>query len=192
MLDVVCGDVTNSFLTACHRYASTASAPIDETREFVIAGCGGYPRDINVIQSHKSLENASFFCKPGGVIIFIAHCHDGWGNKEFARWLKFNNKGTYTNNLMTNYQINGQTAYSWKLKSWEYKIIMVSSIPSSHENRLNVILTNTIHDAYLKALQHLSQSFTGYIIPHAWEIIPSFKLDHTMFARASDSSSKQN
>jgi len=178
LIDIISGDISESFVAACQKYASHASVPLKETRELVIASCGGYPRDINVIQSHKSLENASFFCKPGGVIIFLAHCRDGWGNKEFARWLKYSDMQAYKTNLVHHYQVNGQTAYSWKLKSWEFKIIMISSIPPSFENKLHVQCARTIADAYNLAVNLLGSSCTGYIIPHAWEIIPSFKLNH--------------
>ncbi|OGF61376.1 MAG: hypothetical protein A2Y62_05745 [Candidatus Fischerbacteria bacterium RBG_13_37_8] len=172
LIDIICGDLDFSFRAACKKYESIASVPIQHKYDIVIASSGGYPKDINVIQAHKSLEHASYFCKKGGVIIFIAHCPDGWGNKDFADWLKFKDLDTFRRYLLENYKVNGQTAYSWRLKAEQFTIIMISSLPLNYQKRLKVLLVRNLERAYAAALSRLSPSFQGAIIPFAWELIP--------------------
>ncbi len=38
---------------------------------------GGYPKDINLYQAQKALDNASHGVKEGGVLILCAKCAEG-------------------------------------------------------------------------------------------------------------------
>ena len=38
-----------------------------EAYDLVVASAGGYPKDINYIQAHKSIHNAASFVKDGGM-----------------------------------------------------------------------------------------------------------------------------
>src|SRR5687767_1402322 len=51
---------------ACDQYLREHSMKIGEKRDVVIASCGGYPYDINLIQAHKTLETAAGACEEGG------------------------------------------------------------------------------------------------------------------------------
>jgi len=59
-----------------------------EQADIVVVSPGGYPKDINLYQAHKALENAKNAVKQGGTIILVAECRDGFGNPTFERWLK--------------------------------------------------------------------------------------------------------
>ena len=41
-------------------------------RDVVVVSAGGYPKDIDFIQSHKALEHARHAAKDGGTIILLA------------------------------------------------------------------------------------------------------------------------
>jgi nickel-dependent lactate racemase len=58
-----------------------------EPADIVIVSPGGWPKDINVFQSHKALENVKSAVKPGGTIIMAAQCSEGIGNKVYEQWL---------------------------------------------------------------------------------------------------------
>ncbi len=59
---------------------------IEELADVVIASCGGYPKDINVYQAHKTLSNAMEALKQGGRIILLARCSEGIGSEAYERW----------------------------------------------------------------------------------------------------------
>lgn len=56
--------------------------------DIVVVSPGGYPKDINLYQAHKAIENAKNAVKQGGTIILAAECRDGFGNMTFERWLE--------------------------------------------------------------------------------------------------------
>ena len=61
--------------------------PIKERADIVLASAGGYPRDINLYQAHKAIENASHAVKNGGTVIVLAECGEGFGNTTFEDWM---------------------------------------------------------------------------------------------------------
>ncbi len=58
-----------------------------EPADIVVVSPGGWPKDINLFQSHKALENVKSAVKPGGTIILIAQCSEGLGNAVYEEWL---------------------------------------------------------------------------------------------------------
>lgn len=74
-----------------HRHAAKIAGdlvkvPIKAPADIVLASAGGYPRDINLYQTHKAIQNASHAVKDGGTIILVAECGEGWGNATFESW----------------------------------------------------------------------------------------------------------
>jgi nickel-dependent lactate racemase len=59
---------------------------IQEQADIVIASAGGYPKDINLYQSQKTIDNAVYAMKPGGVVILLADCPDIGEPAEFFDW----------------------------------------------------------------------------------------------------------
>ncbi len=84
--------------------------PIKEQADIVIASAGGYPKDINLYQAQKTIDNAVYAMKPGGVVILLAECPDIKEPSEFFDW--FNNE-TFLDlekAVRTNFLISGWVA----------------------------------------------------------------------------------
>jgi nickel-dependent lactate racemase len=61
---------------------------IEKPAHIVIASAGGYPKDLNLYQSQKALENVKDLVLPGGTIILAASCLEGFGEHVFEAWMK--------------------------------------------------------------------------------------------------------
>lgn len=59
---------------------------IEEQADIVIASAGGYPKDINLYQAQKTIDNAVYAMKPGGIAIILAECPDINEPNEFFDW----------------------------------------------------------------------------------------------------------
>ena len=57
-----------------------------EPADVVIVSPGGYPKDINIFQAHKALDNAKNAVVEGGTIILAAQCCEGLGNTVYEHW----------------------------------------------------------------------------------------------------------
>jgi len=54
--------------------------------EIVVTCAGGRPKDLNLFQAQKALDNAKNAAAPGGTIILVAECSEGLGHPVFERW----------------------------------------------------------------------------------------------------------
>ncbi|MDF1533745.1 MAG: nickel-dependent lactate racemase [Methanosarcinaceae archaeon] len=57
-----------------------------EPADVVIVSPGGHPKDINIFQAHKALDNAKNAVVEGGTIILVAQCFEGLGNAVYEHW----------------------------------------------------------------------------------------------------------
>ena len=80
LFDLVAGHWQKAHEEGCARYAKHFRVRIAKRYPLVIASAGGFPKDINLIQSHKALDNAFLATEPGGVLILLAECPDGFGS----------------------------------------------------------------------------------------------------------------
>ena len=81
------GHVTTAHRWACKVVDALSMTPVRELADIVIVSAGGYPKDINMYQAQKALDNAAMAVKPGGQIIWLAQCPEGLGNQTFERWM---------------------------------------------------------------------------------------------------------
>lgn len=62
--------------------------PVAKSYDAVIASTGGYPKDMQLYQAVKTLQNASAIVKPGGAVVLIARCEELFGNGIFQYWVE--------------------------------------------------------------------------------------------------------
>lgn len=80
---VTSGDIHEAFYGAIHKANEVFVAPILEKVDVVVS-CAKYPMDVDLYQAQKAIENAKLALKPGGILILVAACRDGIGEKAFS------------------------------------------------------------------------------------------------------------
>jgi lactate racemase len=81
--------VAGDFIEAHRKGTETVDSMykiVVEPADAVIVSCGGFPKDINLFQATKSLENAIPAVKKGGSIVLVAECAEGIGDPVYERW----------------------------------------------------------------------------------------------------------
>jgi nickel-dependent lactate racemase len=159
---VFAGDWRASHRAACKFYAANFSLPITEKRDAVIVSCGGAPHDINLIQAHKALEMASYACKEGGTIVWLAECRDGFGRKDFPDWFAAGTSRELAKRLCEKYQVNGQTAWTLLDKAERFRVVLISALPEEKTRRMKLHTARDLESA----LAEISPASTGYILPY--------------------------
>jgi lactate racemase len=145
---------------------------LSEPFDFAVASCGGFPKDINLVQAHKSLEFAYRSVKPGGVILFLAACPKGAGSRQFLPWFRFGpDLDAWKQALLDDYQVNGQTALAWQRKCMSHEVWMVSDLPEEVMRRLPVRPFRGLAPA-IEALEKRFGRTRGLLIPHAAFVMP--------------------
>ncbi|MBJ6750762.1 nickel-dependent lactate racemase family protein [Geomonas anaerohicana] len=166
------GDWQAAHVAGCRFYNDTFSAPIEAKGDLVIVSCGGFPKDINLIQAHKSMEYASRALRPGGIMILLAECRDGYGNATFFNWFSYPTCAELESALRKRYEINGQTAWSVKEKAERFKIVLVSKLPAQEVRTMGMIPAATLDEAMALAVPMLPDDYKAYLIPEGGTVLP--------------------
>lgn len=169
------GDWREAFAAGCRFYAERFSHPLAERADLVVVSCGGFPKDINFIQAHKSMEYGSQALKEGGVMVLLAECRDGYGNATFHNWFRFRELAAFEAELRKNYEINGQTAYSTLQKAQRFRVILVSKLPPAEVAAMGMTAAASLDEALARAEAMLPSDYTAYVIPEGGSVLPVAK-----------------
>ena len=148
------GNWVSAWMEACRMVEKVYGVRIEKKADIVIATAGGYPKDINLYQSQKTIDNASYAMKPGGVSIILAQCPLIQDPPEFFNWFEYEDLHSMEIAARANFLISGWLA----IKQLEYKemgtIILVTD-PENFEfaRKAHVEPVASIADALERAYQ---------------------------------------
>jgi len=126
--ELIFGAGPSDFRKACAEHARNCELPDGKRYSWVLASCGGHPRDINFIQSHKAIQNASLFVEDGGTLVALARCRDGVGSSTFLPYFSMEGFAGAFERLSMRYEGNGGTALSMMTKTARIRIIMITDL----------------------------------------------------------------
>lgn len=127
LCDILVGSGRGCYLEACDRHGDLCETAA-ESYPLVIASCGGFPKDINFIQSHKAVHNAAMFVEDGGTLIIYSECRDGIGSQTFLPWFDKGGFRKAFDHLCSAYQGNGGTALAMMTKTKRIRVAMVTGL----------------------------------------------------------------
>jgi nickel-dependent lactate racemase len=87
IIGAVAGKNNEAYLEGIKKYDSIYRREVEEAADIVITSQGGYPKDINLYQSQKALENIKGIVVENGTIILVASCCEGFGDDIFEQWM---------------------------------------------------------------------------------------------------------
>jgi nickel-dependent lactate racemase len=161
LIKLYVGDWRAAHHRGCLEYGTDHSVEIPGRRSLVIASCGGSPYDINLIQTHKTLEMASHACSEEGTILLLAECRDGLGRPDFLKWFEETDSRALELRLRESYEVNGQTAWSLLTKAERFRVVLVSELPPEDVRLMRMIPAKSLEEG----LQHVSLTDQGYLMP---------------------------
>ncbi len=126
------------FLAACAAHDVCFRVNSDKRYDLVLASAGGFPKDINFIQSHKAIDNASAFVRDGGTLILLAECGDGIGSDTFLPYFAMGGRPAAFARLATNYSGNGGTALAMMVKTERIRIALVTALDDDICRRIGI------------------------------------------------------
>ncbi|HEX9745461.1 MAG TPA: nickel-dependent lactate racemase [bacterium] len=105
--------------------------------DVVIAASGGFPKDLNLVQAHKGMDNAVRALKPGGTLIYAMGCVNGSGNPAVEEFAPLS-LGECKKKLVEKFIINGASVHSMKLKCRDYRIIAISMLDRTIQEQIGM------------------------------------------------------
>ncbi len=180
IVGAVAGHYQKAHEAGCRIVDRVYGCSVAEEADLVIAGCGGYPKDINLFQAHKTMENAVRVTKKGGVTLLIAECRDGIGPSTFVNWLKrYETSQEMKERLLRKFEFGAHKSFFLARLTEKADVFLVSSIPEKSVKRLFVKPVASLEEALKRAFEKLGPSPLTYILPQGGLVFPRVEKKET-------------
>ncbi len=137
VLFVNAGELDASHRAACDFVSAHFRFSVDRLYPVVIVSAGGSPKDINLLQSHKSLRHASDALEEGGLLLAAAACPEGVGSDSYLAAFE-NGKRAVIDAVRRSYTLNSQTAISTCELATRFSIYLRSMLEDDLVERFGI------------------------------------------------------
>lgn len=180
-LKIFAGDWNKSHLEACQFVEQVYGAPISQPADIVIASCGGYPKDINIYQLQKTMDNAWCAVREGGVVIILGECEEGSGSAALEKALQ--EKALQENPspdaikeaLAKKFVIGAHKAFAITRLMKKAKFILVSALDKKLAKDLLFEAVDSVDEAIALAEQYIGPDYKILLMPQGSLTVPVVK-----------------
>ena len=174
ILKAVAGDMIKAHREGCKFLDKLYRKDIPERADIVMVSQGGSPKDLNLYQTQKALDNSKHAIKKGGVVILIGSCKEGLGEKTFEEWLTTApNPHSLIERIHKDFKLGGHKAAAIAMVMENADIYLVSDLEDDFVKKLFMTPFKTVQDAYDAAVKKLgadakvlAMPFGGSTLPH--------------------------
>lgn len=142
----------------------------------VIASAGGFPKDINLYQTSKTLSNALAAVAPGGTMILLSQCREGFGDPDCeAQICSYDTMEEREKALRADFSIGGFVGFLFAETAENYHLILVTDIPGQRFERTKIQVAQTLDEALALAAQCNGGSLDGVetvLMPYGGSTFP--------------------
>lgn len=142
------GNYIKAHEAACKIVEVVDGVEIHEKADMIIASACGYPKDINLYQTSKTLFNVVEAINPDGVIIILSECSEGFGSDATEYMMtKFDNMFDREKDIRESYSIGKGIAYLECDYAEKYTFILVSEMDADQLKNTKIRPVKTIEEA---------------------------------------------
>ncbi len=175
-LKIFAGDYITAHKEGCKFVESIYGTELAEQADLVIASCGGYPKDINVYQMQKTMDNAVLAVKEGGIIIILGECIEGTGSDMYENWMRqYKTPEAIEEKVRNEFVIGGHKAYAVTRLMKKAQFILVSTLADELAKTLLFTPANTIDEALSLAFGKLGTKPRTILMPQGSLTVPVVK-----------------
>lgn len=168
----VAGDKVNAHRDGCRFLDGLYLVPIDKKADIVVVSAGGYPKDQNMYQAQKALDNAKHAVKEGGIIIWLASCKEGLGSAIFEEWMTTKTPSEMITDIKKDFKLGGHKAAAISLVLQNARIFLVSDLDPELVKKIHLEPYKTLDEAFEVATNALGNESTVYVMPYGGSTLP--------------------
>lgn len=174
VVGAVAGHVTHAHRQGCGLADRMFKVTIPGRAAIVVASPGGHPKDLNVYQAQKALDNAAQAVRPGGVIVLVASCVEGYGERVFEEWITAAaSPASVVERIRRQFQLGGHKAAAIARVAMESRIFLVSDLPETMVRRLWMEPFPSAQAALDAALHDQDPGAQVILMPYAGSTLPA-------------------
>jgi nickel-dependent lactate racemase len=173
-LKMFAGDYIAAHREACAFVDKVYGVPIPQEADVVIVSCGGYPKDINVYQMQKTMDNAQLAVRQGGVVIILAECEEGSGSQVLEDTCRrLGSADAIEAELKANFQIGANKAFAVTRLMKKADYILVTGLDKQlAQDMLFAAAVDTVEEALALAEQKLGPDYNVILMPEGSLTVP--------------------
>ena len=135
--------------------------------DIVLVSQGGAPKDLNLYQTQKALDNARHAVKQGGIIILIGSCREGLGERIFEEWMtRSASPEAMIERIGRDFQLGGHKAAAIAMTLRKAKIYLVSDMEDDFVRSIFLIPQPSVQTALDRAFAELGPQATVLAMPY--------------------------
>lgn len=174
IVNAVAGDLIQAHRQGCRQVDKLYRVPLARAADVVVASAGGTPKDINLYQAHKALENAARAVRDGGILILVAECTEGLGHSVFAEWMT---SGSTPDEVLTrikeHFVLGGHKAAAIaKTLRRGVRVYLASAMAPDLVRTLGFVPFASAQEAVDSAHRELGPTANWAVMPHAGSTVP--------------------
>lgn len=172
------GNVTAAHRAGCAFLDTLYRKPIKQRADIVVVSQGGAPKDLNLYQTQKALDNAKHAVRDGGVIILMGSCREGLGDRVFEEWLTSAGRPRdLIDRIRRDFQLGGHKAAAIAMVLEHADIYLVSDLAPALVKTLFMTPFGTVQAAYDAAALKLGKRASVLVMPCGGSTLPQTE-DH--------------
>ena len=174
VVDAVAGHPRAAHQEGCARLDAVGRASVEQAADIVVAGAGGYPKDINLYQAQKALDNARHIVRPGGIIVLVAECSEGLGNATFETWMRDpGGPDAIIARIQREFVLGGHKAAAIAMVMNEASVFLVSALADDLVRSIGLHPFGGADEALRAALARVGPGATVAVVPEAASVLPT-------------------
>jgi len=173
VIHAVAGDAVMAHREGCKFLDSIYRCEIEARADIVIASQGGAPKDLNLYQTQKALDNAKHAVKNGGVIILVGSCGEGLGEEVFQEWMTTSkDPASMIERIKREFQLGGHKAAAIAMVLEEADIYLVSEMEPEFVKSIFLKPFKTVQEAFDAAIKKQGGNASVLVMPYAGSTLP--------------------
>lgn len=173
IIKAVAGDVIAAHRVGCEFLDTLYKKKISRYADIVLVSQGGAPKDLNLYQTQKALENAKHAVKDGGTIILIGSCREGLGEDVFEEWLlTAREPQQLISRIQEKFELGGHKAAAIALVLKKADIYLVSELEGEFVQKLFMTPFSTVQEAFDEALKKAGKEAGVLAMPYGGSTLP--------------------
>ena len=167
------GDVVKAHRDACEYLNRMYIRPIDSLADIVIVSQGGAPKDANLYQVQKALDNAKHAVREGGRIILVGACPEGPGNKVFTEWMQSSQKPEdLIERIHRHFQLGGHKAAAIAMTELKAQVDLVSEMDDELVRQFFMVPRRSLAEAFAAAMKDYGEDASVIAMPFGGATLP--------------------
>lgn len=167
------GDVVAAHRKGCAFLDTLYQKKISQQADIVLVSQGGYPKDLNLYQTQKALDNAKHAVKDGGTILLMGSCKEGLGEATFERWMKrAREPQELIDWIQQDFQLGGHKAAAIAMVQKRAEVFLISQMEPEFVKTLFFKPYATIQEAFDHAREKHGPRASVIVMPYGGSTLP--------------------